>query len=413
MAAYVIDARKNSGDEWWHWVPLVLLIPVVVGLVRVLGYGYLGWEATDPEGLLWSREASVADLERRLYGEAEAMASHALANGKAVSSPVMVLLRRLEPSLGKRARGDLSDKVPDAEVEALAAAHAQLAELVAPATPRTLRILAQGSFNRVLPFLGRIRLVRHFLYLAILFLVAFIGLTFKADFSNPTSATSAASNVLFNATGSTKLANAALLVVAAGLGACFYALYRAHTYIAAGNYDPSYEPTYWMRFIIGVVAGFVLAALIPPPTQEDFQLTMPLLAFLGGFAAEVVHRILGRFVEALDALIRGGHRELLDLQSQASAAKATTERLRANSARARSLMELRTALAAQGAVETVLRAVDEQIASLLSVPALSGAGNTVIEAPNGATPGRTGNPHGAPPAGGRADPNAEEGSPPN
>jgi hypothetical protein len=37
----------------------------------------------------------------------------------------------------------------------------------------------------------------------------------------------------------------------AGLGACFAALFLANRYIAEGTFDPKYESSYWIRFILG------------------------------------------------------------------------------------------------------------------------------------------------------------------
>src|SRR5438270_13746307 len=105
------------------------------------------------------------------------------------------------------------------------------------------------------------------------------------------------------------------LISAAGLGACFYALFKARRFITNGTYDPKYEPTYWVRFILGITAGTLLALLIPVGgSAGSVELTKPLLALLGGFSAEAVYRILLRMVETLETLVQGSDQQAIEEQ---------------------------------------------------------------------------------------------------
>jgi hypothetical protein len=115
----------------------------------------------------------------------------------------------------------------------------------------------------------------------------------KADFSP--------NKGVFGATGDTKLYNALELVAAAGLGAIFYGLHKANRYVTRGSYDPKYEASYWIRFTLGIVAGILLAVVL----EVGGNLSKPVLALLGGFAAEAVYKILVRFVEMLETLVDG------------------------------------------------------------------------------------------------------------
>jgi hypothetical protein len=96
---------------------------------------------------------------------------------------------------------------------------------------------------------------------------------------------------------------------AAGIGAGFAALFRVNRYVANGTYDPKYESSYWVRFVLGITAGIVLSSLVPI-TQDQSGFTRPLLCLLGGFSASVVYRIMSRLVDTLESLVQGDPREL-------------------------------------------------------------------------------------------------------
>ena len=89
------------------------------------------------------------------------------------------------------------------------------------------------------------------------------------------------------------------------------ALFTAYRYISEGTYDPKYESTYWLRFILGLMAGLLLPALIPIGGQAgDSTLTKPLLALLGGFSAAMLYRVLERLVNTVESLVQADSREL-------------------------------------------------------------------------------------------------------
>ncbi|HYZ22390.1 MAG TPA: hypothetical protein VE690_09555, partial [Rhodopila sp.] len=94
------------------------------------------------------------------------------------------------------------------------------------------------------------------------------------------------------------------LLSAAGIGATFSALFEVYQSVSAGNYDPKLDSMYWVRIGIGLMAGLMLAQVLPLPPRDPAAdtLTRPLLALLGGYSASVVHRILDRLVAAVDSI---------------------------------------------------------------------------------------------------------------
>src|ERR1044071_4901399 len=96
----------------------------------------------------------------------------------------------------------------------------------------------------------------------------------------------------------------------AGLGAAFYVLLSAQPYLTNRSFDPKYNATYASRFIIGLIAGIILASGLRPIISThleggQFPITPGILAILGGYAAEAVQQILQRLVEVLLTAVRG------------------------------------------------------------------------------------------------------------
>lgn len=119
------------------------------------------------------------------------------------------------------------------------------------------------------------------------------------------------------------LVQEAFLLSAAALGASFSALFKANSYVKDASFEPRYITTYWIRFVLGVIAGFILAMMIPldnfvqatgtvantaEPNMGAFAfggMLHPLLALLGGYSASLVYRILDRLVIGLETIFKG------------------------------------------------------------------------------------------------------------
>jgi hypothetical protein len=191
--------------------------------------------------------------------------------------------------------------------------HKNLSTRVAPARPKTISLLYkeadEGSwFN----FLGPVGLVRRLMSTTVISLVAFILISL----STHVNAKSVSRGILADS-GIDLFLNLMFFLSAAALGACFSNLFEANKYIVRGTYDPKYESSYWIRFVLGLIAGLMMAVLIPDSLQSQDSpgigfLTVPLLAMLGGFSASLFYRILERAVTTIDTLLTGKSDKNLD-----------------------------------------------------------------------------------------------------
>jgi hypothetical protein len=235
-------------------------------------------------------------LEEQLVREALAMAGYALASGKALPP-------RVAETLQDSLLACNPDIAPDSErtastVRELTWAHAQLTQLVAPAAPRAVLLLAPppgGEAPRTM--FGPIRLVRYLLLVSLVSLICllFLGATEEV--------TGASKEVFFDLNGLPSLANAAFLLCAASIGASFSALFRINLYIAATTYDPKHDVSYWVQYGLGLIAGVLLATMIPISDAAGPAISRSVLALVGGFSASLLYRTLDRLSRSIESLV--------------------------------------------------------------------------------------------------------------
>jgi hypothetical protein len=261
-------------------------------------------------------------LRDQMLEQCQAMARHALSSGLEVPATLLQTIEAFEsaPPQGDSAEGD--DRSA-ASLERLAVAHQRLTSIVAPATPRAITLLmeeaAKGGLAR---FFGAVPLVRQLMLAALVFLVLLVALsTSEATSFVPGSEGNQWS--IFTSSGLPLLIRLTFLMSAAGLGACFAALFRANRFIVNGTYDPKYAESYWIRLLLGLIAGIVLCELIPVGDDPTLQgVGKPSLALLGGFSGHTLYRILERLVLSIESVVRGDSRDVQEAESRAAQAQA-------------------------------------------------------------------------------------------
>lgn len=231
----------------------------------------------------------------------------------------------------------------EASPSGLRTAHEKVAALLRPATPcgimyvqtRSAGCAAQvndddeqvinnrsrmqkvKSFIR-LEFVGAVPVVRWLIVAALATLIsAAVIFTIDPDVANGFGASDSspstesndggttAANGLTNGGGDTRAALSVLFTIAlAGLGASFYTLFTAFRYVTNRSYDPVFNSTYLARFVLGLVAGFILAIVLLE-TEVNIGVGTLVIPVIGGFAADIVYRILTRLAKTLEFAILG------------------------------------------------------------------------------------------------------------
>jgi hypothetical protein len=299
--------------------------------------------------------APVPTLQEQLVREACSMARHLVTNGARVPAGLVQAADQFEQALEQKQPVNMT---------ALAATHERLARLVAPAKPGTLHLLDVGYHQRgaTVSSLGPIKLVRELVRVAMVCVAVFIVLSVVA---------------LVDASGSVDLLDIDLVggkpatqddhdmliirivlervfwLAAAGIGASFAMLFTLNDQITSRTFDPDEVPSFWVKFFLGLVAGFILVALVPfdtggaDGTATGAQtLGPPTIALLGGFSASAVYRILTRMVEALESVFTGGAKEQAAAAEKAASARANEEFSQGKMAVAGQLVDLQQQLAA-------------------------------------------------------------------
>lgn len=304
---------------------------------------------------------NVKKLEYTI-NECESMMKYARANGKPIKGELQVSLEKMKIRLGQMKQRSLDTTIADfvtppskgepsdeEVIKELSKAHQDLSVAIYPALPSAVMTLEEGQ-KSALRFLGPVPLVRRMMVITILCLAGFLALFLSPQVDSK----SVASDILSMKDWLEFALNETVIVFAAALGASFYALFEAYKYVSNASYDPRYESIYWIRFTLGIVSGVILAQFIFQPTMtieevrkiqeaaaqaimNNNNLSMPqtnngagvpnmqglftyspLLAFLGGFSARVVHKILNSLVDSVESFISGSARDLIRAREESA-----------------------------------------------------------------------------------------------
>lgn len=280
-------------------------------------------------------------------------------------------------SSGKRCPPSLVKAVEDfhrgaSTLPALVAAHGQLARLVAPAAPATVRLMdevSRGEGGRW-STLGAVKLVRQMMVVAIVCVMAFVGLSLFRHVGSGDAGLGETSGVWL-------FVNELFWMAAAGMGASFAILFQVNQYIGDRTYDPTHAPSYWIKLLLGVIAGFILVALVPFPepagqvavgsgAELTHTFSKPLIAMLGGFSASAVYGLLTRLVQAVESLLAGSPAELSAARTAAAVQRVSGEAAEGRIAVAGRLVQVQQALSSGGPTEEVARRLQEVIDALVT-----------------------------------------------
>jgi hypothetical protein len=294
-------------------------------------------------------------IREQLLEGCEAMAGYALAGGLIVPESVTHTLTHITNTTNPEG-DDHKDlmKLSAEDIALLNKAHNVLSTLVAPAQPGSILLLAREAKKvHFWSFLGKAPLIRRLMLVAFVFLVMFVSLSLSKSVDLK-------SGDIFESSGIPLLLNLGFFISSAGLGACFAALFQANYYIVKGTFDPKYEPSYWIRIFLGIIAGILLAELIPIDMgEESVSLGRPTLAMLGGFSSALVYRLLNRLVEAVESLVRGSAKEQVEAKTEKVRVKVQEEANLAQVDTGMRLIRIKKAIAGGATTEETEKMIDQ------------------------------------------------------
>lgn len=290
-------------------------------------------------------------LRQQMQAETHAMLRHALANGLELPPGLLAAVSACESA-------DLEGLMP------LAALHAQLVRIVAPARPGTLRLLqSQVEQGRFAAVLGPLVNIRRLTVAATVFVLTFVLISLSPLIDGRALALN-----VYELSGLQQLAVTGFLLAAAGMGSAFQALFTALGYVSRATYDPVYDASYWIRISLGLVAGLMLAVLVPVDngSQPTAAFGRPILALLGGFSVQLVHRVLQRMVDTVQSLFDGDPSEHQRRGQALSQVAAQQDVAQARIELAAQLVQLRDLLAQGAAPEQLQQALAGLTGGLLA-----------------------------------------------
>ena len=317
--------------------------------------------------------AAPPSLNEQLTREACAMVRHLTTDGTRVPAQLVHAVEQFETASAQGRRVDMV---------ALATAHERLSRLVAPAKPGTLYLLDDSYHVAGQTSLGPVKLVRDLVKVAMVCVALFIVLSvialvdahraidvFGVEGAEP--ASTAKDNHTFLIVKI--ILERVFWLAAAGIGASFAMLFQLNDQIVTRTFDPDENASYWVKFFLGLVAGFILVALVPIGSTTGSEgattgaqaLGPPTIALLGGFSASAVYRILTRMVEALESIFSGGAREQMLAAEKAAVFRAAEETGQARMAVASQLVEIQQRVALGMPTQEVSAQLRDVVATLV------------------------------------------------
>lgn len=264
----------------------------------------------------------------QLVSEMSAMAAHALGAGLAVPGWIIEIVARAEaletPGSGRpgvELPGHLPQPLRTPSLGEIARAHAELAKLVAPATPDLILMLEiESDVPRIKRVFGQARITRSFMFTALLAILCFIATSLSSYVNDPQHGD------VFTSSGLPLFINELFFLSSAAVGASFSLLFQIDREITAGTLSPKHQSSYWVQFILGIVAGLLLSTVLSVHSlaqagaegagQAPFRNAV--LALVGGFSSSVVQRLIRRIIEALETVVRGSAEQEMQLRENAS-----------------------------------------------------------------------------------------------
>jgi len=299
-----------------------------------------------------------------MLNEARAMAVHTLRSGIAVPARILELIAQAGALSERRDQTAVEGAMPD-----ISRAHGELARLIEPFTPDLIVMLEiESKVSPLVRAMGRIRIERSFVLTALASISVFIALSLSHYLKDPMYGD------FFTSSGFPLLINEFFFISSAAVGASFSNLFQIDRELTAGTFIPKNQSSYWVQFILGIVAGLLLSTIlnvqsVTPTTAKGVgrvSFEAATFALMGGFSSSIVQRIVQRIIEALESVLRGSAEQEVQARERANRLR-LEETLAKNRMRTTlMLVDMQRRLAGGESPETLLARVEQASRSIIS-----------------------------------------------
>ena len=291
------------------------------------------------------QQGQDSEFERDLINEIRALVAYLLQSGVKLPPELGDKIEKINQAIG----GQVS-------VSELIDVYGELSDLIKPAIPRGIYSKRSDSFSKTQqspPIVWEMLGVSVFSLLLLILLGGSGYVTPQNIDANP-----------LESEGFVSYMPSLYILISAALGAAFNNLNSMYSYIVAGVYDPKYVSSYWVRLVLGIVAGYIIAQLVDLDIDGIYDKT--LLAILGGYSVEVVIWALGRFVETLKTLIQGSQGFTAEKYQQELNTELSAYKIKNSAKLSGQLLETKAKLKDQGASDEMIAELDSIIADVVS-----------------------------------------------
>jgi len=257
----------------------------------------------------------VDDPFESLYREIKAMIKYCYSRGIQVPADIVrrygEIEREIVENIGKSADGTTLQfsgytKIVPLGIK-MGTVHNCLSEILEPAVPKSIYMIEeQLDRDSIWTQFGCLPIVRRFMLLSIVSIISFIAVCLSSGINN-----AAISKSIFDNQGTGLLLVFIFLMSAASLGTAFSTLLKLSRYIEERTFDPSYETSYYVKFLVGLMSGLIITQLVPPEVFGNMNVAgKPVLALLGGFSVDLVYKVLQHLVDVVESALVPGKKSL-------------------------------------------------------------------------------------------------------
>ena len=316
-----------------------------------------------------------------MLNEARAMAMHTLRGGIAVPARILEIVAQAGALSERRDQTAVEGAMPD-----ISRAHGELARLIEPFTPDLIVMLEiESKVSPLVRAMGRIRIERCFVLTALASISVFIALSLSHYLKDPMYGD------FFTSSGFPLLINEFFFISSAAVGASFSNLFQIDRELMAGTFIPKNQSSYWVQFILGIVAGLLLSTILNVQSVASttaksvgrVSFEAATLALMGGFSSSIVQRIVQRIIEALESVLRGSAQQEVQARDRANRLRLEDTLAKNRMRTTLMLVDMQRRLAGGESPETLLARVEQASRSIISneEPPTDDPAPPVVQAP--------------------------------